>query len=109
MIIINEKVQHISFGIGVITDAKDNKIWVQFEEKFGIKIFQYPEAFEKFLKAVNSITEDNVLEELHVRQEQLEMERKEEKERKAAELEENKSKLEAQKKKSPAKSRKKKV
>jgi DNA-binding protein H-NS len=71
------------------------------------KIFQYPEAFEKFLKAVNSAVENNVLEELHRKQEQIELERKE-KEREAAELKEKIENLVPVKKKAASKTRSKK-
>jgi hypothetical protein len=104
MNLVNEKVEHINFGLGVITEEKDHKIWVQFQEKIGEKIFLYPEAFEKFLKAVNPTVENNVLEELHRKQEQIELERKE-KEREAAELREEMEKLAPTKKKSTSRTR----
>lgn len=99
MTIVNERVEHIFFGEGVITEANDNKICVQFGEDFGTKLFLYPEAFEKFLKAVNPAVEDNVMAECRRRQEQIEKELERiEKEREAAELEE-KAKLTLAKKK----------
>jgi hypothetical protein len=107
MTLVNEKVEHINFGLGVITDENDHKIWVQFQEDIGEKIFQYPEAFEKFLKAANSAVENNVLEELHRKQEQIELERKE-KERAAAELKEKIENLVPAKKKAASKTRSKK-
>ena len=99
--------EHIIFGSGVITEVKDNKIWVQFQAEIGTKEFLYPEAFEKFLKAVSPILEDNILEERLSKQERIELDYKE-KERALAELEEKKAKLEPTKKKSIAKSKKKK-
>jgi hypothetical protein len=42
MTLVNEKVEHVNFGLGVITDENDHKIWVQFQEDIGKKIFQYP-------------------------------------------------------------------
>ena len=107
MTIINESVEHIVFGFGVITEVEDNKIWVQFQDEIGTKVFLYPEAFEKFLKAVNVAVESNILKECHRKQEQIEEERKE-KERAAIELEEKKPKLEPVKKKAASKSRSKK-
>lgn len=104
MNLVNEKVEHINFGLGVITEEKDHKIWVQFQEKIGKKIFLYPEAFEKFLKAGNPTVENNVLEELHRKQEQIELERKE-KEREAVELREKMEKLAPTKKKSASRTR----
>ena len=109
MNIVNESVKHIKFGFGVITEEKDHKICVQFQYNIGTKIFQYPEAFEKFLKAVNQIVEDNVLEELRIKQEQIETElQRKEKERADTALEEKKVKLELVKKKPSVKSTKKK-
>ncbi len=108
MDLANEKVVHAQFGEGVITEVKEQKLWVQFQEEVGIKMFQYPEAFEKFLKAENLEVESSALEELKLKQEQLERER-EEKERKLAELEERKPKLESQKKRATSKSVKKKA
>ena len=110
MIIVNEKVEHIEFGSGVITEVRDNKIWVQFQDKIGTKIFLYPEAFEKFLKAINPAVENNVMEEWSRKQEQIELElERKENERKAAVLKEIKTELELVKKKSPARPRKKKL
>lgn len=99
MTLVNERVEHISFGEGVITEAKENKIEVQFGDTIGTKIFLYPEAFEKFLKAMNPTVEDNVMEEFHRKQEQIEQELERiKKEHEAAELEE-KAKLALEKKK----------
>jgi hypothetical protein len=108
MILVNEKVEHINYGLGVITEVKENKIWVQFTDVLGTKIFLYPEGFEKFLKAMNPTVENNVLEDLYIRQEKLQLERKE-KEREAAELEEIRiAELIPVKKKSAARSTKRK-
>lgn len=110
MIIVNERVEHIKFGFGVITEVKDHRIWVQFQDMIGTKAFLYPEAFEKFMKAVNPEVENNILEEWHNKQEQIELElERKEIERENAELEEKKSKLQLTKKKSSSKSTKKKL
>lgn len=106
MNLVNERVEHIMFGFGVITELKDHKIWVQFQDEIGTKVFLYPDAFEKYLKAENSTVENNVLEEWRRKQEQLELECKE-KERIAAEIEDERVKLLPEKKKSRAKSMKK--
>ena len=109
MSIVNESVEHIKFGVGVITEEKDHKIWVQFQDPIGIKAFLYPEVFEEFLKAVNPTVEKNVLEELRIKQEEIELElEKKRKELEAAELEEKQAKLELTKKKPAAKTKKKK-
>lgn len=107
MNIVNEGVDHIKFGFGVIKEVKDHKIWVQFQDEIRTKVFLYPEAFEKFLKAVNPAVENNVVEEWHRKQVQIEQEHKE-KEREAAELKEKKAKLEYIRKKLLVKSTKKK-
>jgi hypothetical protein len=109
---VNERVEHIMFGLGIVTEAKDSKIWVKFEEPIGIKLFQYPDAFDNYLKALNPEAADSILvilEELHRKQELIELElEKKEKEREAAQLEEKRAKLELAKKKPAAKSTKKK-
>ncbi|MDF2672480.1 MAG: hypothetical protein K0R09_745 [Clostridiales bacterium] len=106
MNLVNERVEHISFGEGVIIEVDDNKICVRFEENIGTKIFIYPDAFEKFLKAADKTVENKVMEEFHKKQEQIEQELERiEKEREAAKLEE-KAKLELTKKK-PTRAKKK--
>jgi hypothetical protein len=107
MIIVNEIVEHIMFGLGIIAEVKDSRILVKFQDEVGTKMFLYPEAFESFLKAVNPKVESYVLEELRIKQEQIEFERKE-KEREAAELEEKMAKVSTVKKKRGSRSMKKK-
>jgi hypothetical protein len=92
MILVNEKVEHISYGFGIVTEEAGNKISVQFQEDIGCKTFIYPDAFEKFLKAVKPEVESNVLEALQAKQKQLELERLE-RQREAAELEEKRLQL----------------
>ncbi len=106
MTILNEIVEHIMFGLGVITEVKGSRILVKFQDEIGIKMFLYPEAFERFLKAVNPKIENYALEELRIKQEQIELERKE-KEREAVELEEQMAKISIVKKKTVARSTKK--
>jgi len=109
MDLVNERVEHIKFGIGIITEANNHKIAVQFQDETGTKLFLYPEAFERFLKSVNPAVQDNVMKECRRKQKQIELERKRiEKEREAAELEEKKAKLELAKKKAVARARKRK-
>lgn len=107
MAIVNESAEHIIFGFGVITEIKNNKIWVQFQENIGTKVFLYPEAFKKFLKAVDVTVESNILEEWNRKQEQIEEERKE-KQRAAAKIEEERPKPEPVKRKAAPRSTKKK-
>ncbi|WP_186430112.1 hypothetical protein [Clostridium sp. BSD9I1] len=107
MNVVNEKVEHIIFGTGVITEVKGNKIYVKFQDEIGIKVFLYPEVFEKIMKVFNPAVHEEVLEELNIKKEQIAIERIE-KQREAAELEERKAELQLVKKKSTSKSTKKK-
>jgi len=106
MNLLNQSVEHITFGSGIITEVDANRISVQFQDDIGTKLFKYPEAFQKFLKAANPKVKDDIQEDLHKKLEQMELERKE-KERKAAELEEKLKQLEPKKKKSASKKTKK--
>jgi len=57
MDLMNIKVKHTKYGVGMVTEVKNGKFTVQFLAK-EIK-FQYPEAFEKAMKAENlQIQED---------------------------------------------------
>lgn len=51
MNLIGEKVNHKSFGEGVITDYTGNYITIKFANE--VKKFTYPASFELFLKAMN--------------------------------------------------------
>lgn len=107
MTLINERVQHIIFGLGVIKEEKDSKIWVQFNHDIGTKTFLCPEAFEKFLKAVNPVAQSYILEECHRKQQEIEQQRIEKEH--AAQLEEKAKKLPPAKKKLATKTTKKKA
>jgi hypothetical protein len=101
MILVNEKVEHISYGIGVVTEEEGNKILVQFKEDIGSKTFLYPDAFERFLKVVNPNVESSVLEELHAKlQQKQELERLE-RERESTEREERRVKPTSTRKRAP--------
>ncbi|MEG2540733.1 MAG: hypothetical protein RSB59_03040 [Clostridia bacterium] len=52
MNIVNQEVQHATLGMGVVASQKDNKISVIFATK--TSSFQYPDAFEKFIFALDS-------------------------------------------------------
>lgn len=52
--LINEYVDHIKFGRGMIVNEDTGKISVEFAKQTGIKMFQLPEAFEQFLKFEDS-------------------------------------------------------
>lgn len=108
MTVLNEKVEHIVFGSGVITEVNDHMIRVQFQDEVETKAFLYPEAFKNFLKASNPTVESVVLEELRIKEEQIELKIKE-KEREVAELIEKKAKYQVANKKSAVKTSKKKI
>lgn len=97
MNIVNENVNHSVFGTGTITELKDNKISVQFQESFGTKVFLYPDAFESFLKVSNPIVEQEILHELKIKQQREEVLK--EKKCKEQELREKMEKLNPPKKK----------
>ena len=109
MNILNEKVEHIKFGTGVVMQIDDNRICVQFQDSVGIKMFIYPDAFEKFLKAEDPTVQINAMEDWRKKKEQIDMAViKLEKEREAAELQERKTKLTLKSKKISGKAAKKK-
>lgn len=58
----NEQIQHKSWGIGAVVGQTDAHIKIEFS--VGIKQFQYPEAFEKFLKCSDTQLQDKILNEL---------------------------------------------
>ena len=83
MDLIKEKVEHTSFGQGMILEIKEDKVYVDFENQESTKAFRYPEAFEKYLKAQNPVLEERILEELRNKRASLEEERLAEEEIKA--------------------------
>jgi len=102
MIILNEIVEHIMFGLGIITEVKGPRMLVKFQDEIGTKMFLYPEAFERLLKAVNLKVENYALGQLRMKQEQIELGRE------AAELEEKMAKVSIINKKTIARSTRKK-
>lgn len=46
----NAAVTHCKYGKGVIKDTKDNHLSIMFEATDEVKVFTYPDAFEKFLR-----------------------------------------------------------
>ena len=81
MDLIKEKVEHVSFGEGIILEVKEDKVYVSFQNQEDTKAFKYPEAFEKYLKVKNPVAEENILEELRSKKARLEEERLAEEER----------------------------
>lgn len=95
MELISEKVEHTKFGLGTIVDLEQNKVSVEFSNQFGKKSFIFPDAFEQFLKLNNPIAEEDVMEQVRLKKEQVELEKgrkilaimEEEEERKKEKLE----------------------
>ena len=63
MELIGLKVKHAVFGIGVITDTEGNYITVEFAAK--ITKFVYPDAFEKYIKAEDSVAQQAIADEIN--------------------------------------------
>lgn len=60
--------EHISWGIGMVTEQKDNYIKIIFG--VGEKQFVYPDAFEKFLKCEDTNMQSQIEEELALKKQQ---------------------------------------
>jgi hypothetical protein len=75
MNILNEKIQHKTFGEGTVINQDTSKISIAFREQYGVKQFIYPDAFEEFLKLNNSDLESSVVQELHEKQAHIEAKR----------------------------------
>lgn len=68
---LNEKVKHIALGEGIIIDSNEGKrISVRFDNSEEIKIFKYPDAFEKFLKFIEPEKQNKALEDLQKKNEE---------------------------------------
>ena len=99
MKLISEKVEHKKYGIGVITESNDDKIMVPFQKETENKMFQYPESFGNFLKAVNPAVQEDVMEDYEKKQKENELEREHiRKKREALELAEKMAISDAKKK-----------
>lgn len=53
MDLINETVEHPVFGTGKVIHHDAKRITIQFAKEIGIKLFVYPDAFDKYLKMCN--------------------------------------------------------
>ena len=58
----NEQIKHKSWGLGDVVEQTDTYIKIEFS--VGIKQFQYPEAFEKFLKCSDTQLQEKILSDL---------------------------------------------
>ncbi len=67
MEILGLKVRHKIFGGGVVTEVDGNNLTVKFESK--ISKFVYPDAFEKFIEALDSFVQENIIKELNNKRE----------------------------------------
>lgn len=74
MNLLNQFVNHKTYGAGVICEITEHNIWVRFNNPIGKKEFLYPDAFDGFLQAADKAVERYVMEELHTRQEKTELE-----------------------------------
>ena len=63
MNLMNCSVKHISWGIGTVTEQKENYIKISFP--IGEKQFVYPDAFEKFLKCEDTSMQGQIEEISH--------------------------------------------
>ena len=55
----NEQIKHKSWGFGAVVEQNDTYIRIEFS--VGIKQFQYPEAFENFLKCSDTRLQEKIL------------------------------------------------
>ena len=87
---IGTKVEHAAWGIGTITELEGHRLVVEFANQ--TKKFVYPDAFEKFIKAVDPDVQNEMINIINKKKAEAEekrlkeeVERKAEAERKAAE------------------------
>ncbi len=75
MILLNEKIDHIVFGKGMVIGQNGGRLTIQFSEQYGIKQFMYPDAFEKHLRLLKEDLEQSILKELNDKQQKIEAEK----------------------------------
>ena len=88
--LLNVKVKHKVYGIGIITEASDNHLTIKFVAKESK--FKYPDAFEQFIEAEDASVQAEIMEEVNnkklatkVQQQAAEEARKTEEERRITE------------------------
>lgn len=74
MNILNQEIEHVTFGKGKVISQEADKLSVQFPG-CGTKQFVYPDAFEKYLKLSDAAIATSVQEELHAKRARSEAER----------------------------------
>lgn len=73
---INQKITHTTFGAGTVLSINDNYIKVLFDNnKYGEKIFVYPNAFESFMCFDNNTLQEKTCEELRIMHEKADTEK----------------------------------
>ena len=76
MNLIHEQVIHRQFGIGSVIEQTEKIITVRFSDEYGVKLFEFPMAFDKFLVFGDAGLQEKVQEAVCLMTEQLETERK---------------------------------
>lgn len=72
MNILNEQIKHNVYGDGEVISQEDDILSVRFSDKYGVKKFVYPDAFEKFLTLSNPEIRMLVLREFQAKREKME-------------------------------------
>lgn len=76
MFLEQQKVVHSKYGKGTVIKHEDSIVTVKFSEKYGIRRFDYPNAFERFLTVSDDELNKAVLVELSQKQTELEEEKR---------------------------------
>lgn len=61
---IDKKVEHVTYGLGTITEAEGRHITVSFEKSGEIKRFLYPDSFDKFMKFTDAKLQEEAFKEI---------------------------------------------
>jgi hypothetical protein len=73
--LIGEQVIHGLFGVGRILSIEADIVTIQFSDRVGQKKFQYPHAFEHYLKMCRPSAQEQIDKELKVLLDAIEVER----------------------------------
>ncbi len=71
MILVNQRIDHVRFGEGVVVSNENGKMTVRFSANGETKSFIYPDAFEKFMKVQDPTIKKSVQKELDKRHKQI--------------------------------------
>ena len=80
--LLGANIRHNSFGVGKVIELTDTYLKIEFS--IGIKQFQFPEAFEKFLQCEDERMQEKILEMLVAKKEQEAELKRQKQEEKAA-------------------------